>query len=262
MNGHVANHQNPYAPYFPQSVPPPIRQNSRSMIPRFPSLDRLWPLTTAFRTSLYSAPSEKTKSSAASSAPSRSASRHPSGRGRGGETKQIDPNALVSPTVLGQQVQLGKGRIPANMEIKHSSPATEVKYERAPTHRGFSLQSSAAIPPIHREPPTIYAQQRPVYPHNPEPQPPRRQPLDSTGHRHHRRQKSSESPPNTRSHKHPSSTRHHRQNSAGHPVRPHRSRSRSRSRSDNEAVRKTKSDSRKMRPSAAKVYNNEYPSYS
>lgn len=242
--------QNFSAPHFPHPMPPPPRQHSRSMIPRFPSLDKLWPLTTAFRSSLYSAPSTKTKSSGGSSVPS--------GRGRDGETKQINPDALVSPTVLGQEVRLGKGRIPVDMEIKHSNPANEVRYQTAPMHRGYSLQSSASMPPNRREPPTIYAQQRPAYFHNPEPQPPRRQPSDSSNHRHHRRQKSNEY---SRSHNHQSSTRHHRQNSVEHPARPHRSRSRSRSRNDPESARRPKPDSRRGGSSTAKVYNyTGYPS--
>lgn len=267
-------YQHPSATQSGQPIPATWagRESSKSALPRFPSLDRLWPLTSAFRTSIYSSPSTKTKSSGASSAPSRATTIRPSTkRGRSGEQKEINPDALTSPTVLGHELGLGRGRAAMDKEIKHANTANDVTYQTAPMHRGYSLKRGNSIPsttaPVHREPPIPYVQPpRPSYSQDQS----RRRPSDSSEPRQHQRKKSADSPRRLGSHsRQQSATRHHsRQNSAEHAARAaHRSRSRSRSRNagtgDNstEVNKKVKvphaHDPRRLRSSQAQVH--EYP---
>ena len=142
--------------YFPAHGPPlaastaKLNASSRSpgRTPRFPSFERLWPLTSAFRTSIYSSPStrtSRTKSSAASSAPSRSHSRHASRRGRKGDPKQLSIDALIGPTSLQQGVGLGRDDNPIdNMQIKHVRGAmvNDARYETAPILPAMSAQNN------------------------------------------------------------------------------------------------------------------------
>lgn len=140
--------------YFPSHGPPlvastaKLNPSSSVRTPRFPSFERLWPLTTAFRTSIYSSPStrtSRTKSSAASSAPSRSRSRHASRRGRRDEPKQLNIDALVSPTSLQHEFGLGRDNNPIdNMQIKHVRGAmvNDARYETAPMLSAMSAQNN------------------------------------------------------------------------------------------------------------------------
>ena len=143
-------------PYFPShghlaSSTAKLNPNSSTSsvrTPRFPSLDRLWPLTSAFRTSIYSSPStrtSRTKSSAASSAPSRSRSRHASRRGRKEDPKQLSIDALLSPTTLQQGFGLGRDTDPIDrMQIKHVRGAmvNDARYETAPMLPAMSAQNN------------------------------------------------------------------------------------------------------------------------
>jgi len=140
--------------YFPAHGPPlaastaKLNPTSPGRTPRFPSFERLWPLTSAFRTSIYSSPStrtSRTKSSAASSAPSRSHSRHASRRGRKGDPKQLSIDALIGPTSLQQGVGLGRDDNPIdNMQIKHVRGAmvNDARYETAPILPAMSAQNN------------------------------------------------------------------------------------------------------------------------
>jgi hypothetical protein len=140
--------------YFPAHGPPlaastaKLNHTSSIRTPRFPNLDRLWPLTSAFRTSIYSSPStrtSRTKSSAASSAPSRSRSQHASRRGRKEEPKQLSIDALISPTSLHRGVGLGWDSDPVDsVQIKHVRGAmvNDARYETAPAHSAMSAQNN------------------------------------------------------------------------------------------------------------------------
>ena len=139
--------------YFPSHGPPlaastaKLNATSPTRTPRFPSFDRLWPLTSAFRTSIYSSPStrtSRTKSSTASSVPSRSRSRRASRRGRKEEQKQLSIDALVNPTILQQGVGLGRDSDPIDrMQIKHVRGAmvNDARYETAPMLAAMSAQN-------------------------------------------------------------------------------------------------------------------------
>ena len=140
--------------YYPSHGPPlassTARLNPTSPVrtPRFPSLERLWPLTSAFRTSIYSSPStrtSRTKSSAASSAPSRSRSRNASRRGRKEEPKHLSIDALISPMSLHQGVGLGRDNDSMDtMQIKHVRGAmvNDARYETAPMLPAMSAQNN------------------------------------------------------------------------------------------------------------------------
>ena len=140
--------------YFPAHGPPLAASTTKlnptpsTRTPRFPSLERLWPLTSAFRTSIYSSPStrtSRTKSSAASSAPSRSRSRRTSRRGRKEESKQLGIDALLSPTNLQQGFGLGRDNDPIDsMQIKHVRGAmvNDARYETAPMVPAMSVQNN------------------------------------------------------------------------------------------------------------------------
>jgi len=153
--------------YFPAHGPPlaastaKLNPTSPTRTPRFPSLERLWPLTSAFRTSIYSSPStrtSRTKSSAASSAPSRSHSRHASRRGRKGDPKQLSIDALLGPTGLQQGVGLGRDNDPIDsMQIKHVRGAmvNDARYETAPILPAMSAQNNFFnVPPPLSSPTT------------------------------------------------------------------------------------------------------------
>ncbi|KAF9649515.1 hypothetical protein BDM02DRAFT_3186269 [Thelephora ganbajun] len=139
--------------YFPTRGPPlsastaKLNPTSSIRTPRFPSFERLWPLTSAFRTSIYSSPStrtSRTKSSAASSAPSRSRSRRASRRGRKEEPKKLNIDALISPMSLQQGVGLGRDSDPIDsMQIKHVRGAmvNDARYETAPMLPAMSAQN-------------------------------------------------------------------------------------------------------------------------
>ena len=154
--------------YFPAHGPPlaastaKLNATSPARTPRFPSFDRLWPLTSAFRTSIYSSPStrtSRTKSSAASSAPSRSRSRHASRRGRKEEPKQLSIDALVSPTNLQQGFGLGRDNNPIdNMQIKHVRGAmvNDARYETAPMVPAMSVQNN-----FFNDPPSLSSPTKP-----------------------------------------------------------------------------------------------------
>ena len=146
--------------YFPAHGPPLAASTTKlnpapsTRTPRFPSFERLWPLTSAFRTSIYSSPStrtSRTKSSAASSAPSRSRSRHASRRGRKDESKHHGIDALLSPTNLQQGFGLGRDNDPIDsMQIKHVRGAmvNDARYETAPMLPAMSAQNNFfSIPP-------------------------------------------------------------------------------------------------------------------
>ena len=151
---HVSTSNSSQIPaYFPAHGPPlaastaKLNPTSSIRTPRFPSFERLWPLTSAFRTSIYSSPStrtSRTKSSAASSAPSRSHSRRASRRGRREEPKQLSIDALVSPTSLQHGVGLGRDNDPIDrMQIKHVRGAmiNDARYETAPILPAMSAQN-------------------------------------------------------------------------------------------------------------------------
>jgi len=149
--------------YFPAHGPPftssttKLNATSPTRTPRFPSFDRLWPLTSAFRTSLYSSPStrtSRTKSSTASSAPSRSRSRRASRRGRKEEPKQLNIDALFSPTNPQYGLGLGRDNDPIDrMQIKHVRGAmvNDARYETAPMVPAMSVQNNFfnVPPPLH-----------------------------------------------------------------------------------------------------------------
>jgi hypothetical protein len=143
------------APAYYHSQGPPLATSTTKLnptspirTPRFPSFDRLWPLTSAFRTSLYSSPStrtSRTKSSAASSAPSRSRSRRTSRRGRKEDQKPLSIDAILSPTNLQQGFGLGRDNNPIdNMQIKHVRGAmvNDARYETAPMLPAMSAQNN------------------------------------------------------------------------------------------------------------------------
>lgn len=142
VNAHFPNHGPPHASTTRLNPTSPTRT------PRFPSLDRLWPLTSAFRTSLYSSPStrtSRTKSSAASSAPSRSRSRNRSRRGRKEEPKHLSIDTLISPMNLQQGIGLGRDVDPIDsMQIKHVRGAKihDARYETAPMLSAMSAQNN------------------------------------------------------------------------------------------------------------------------
>jgi len=144
--------------YFPAHGPlhatstTKLNPSSSIRSPRFPAFERLWPLTSAFRTSIYSSPStrtSRTKSSAASSAPSRSHNRRPSRRGRKEEPLSID--TLINPTGLQHGVGLGRDNDPIDsMQIKHVRGAmvNDARYETAPMVPAMSAQNNFFnIPP-------------------------------------------------------------------------------------------------------------------
>ena len=140
--------------YFPAHGPPLAASTAKlnttpaTRTPRFPSFERLWPLTSAFRTSIYSSPStrtSRTKSSAASSAPSRSHSRRASRRGRKDDPRQLSIDALLGPTSLQQGVGLGRDNNPIDsMQIKHVRGAmvNDARYETAPILPAMSAQNN------------------------------------------------------------------------------------------------------------------------
>jgi hypothetical protein len=133
-----------------------LNPTSSIRTPRFPSFERLWPLTSAFRTSLYSSPStrtSRTKSSAASSAPSRSRSRNASRRGRKEEPKHLSIDALINPMGLQHGFGLGRDNDPIDsMQIKHVRGAmvNDARYETAPMLPAMSAQNnfSNTLPPL------------------------------------------------------------------------------------------------------------------
>ena len=151
--------------YFPAHGPPlaasTTKHNATSSTraPRFPSFERLWPLTSAFRTSIYSSPSTRTSrtKSSVSSGPSRSRSRRASRRGRKEEPKQLSIDALTSPTTLQQGVGLGRDNNPIdNMQIKHVRGAmvNDARYETAPMLVAMSAQNNFFNPPPPLSSPT------------------------------------------------------------------------------------------------------------
>ena len=169
---HVATSNSSHVPpYFPAHGPPlassTAKLNATSPIrtPRFPSFERLWPLTSAFRTSIYSSPStrtSRTKSSAASSAPSRSHSRRASRRGRKDEPKQLSIDALISPMSLQHGVGLGRDNNPIDsMQIKHVRGAmiNDARYETAPMLPAMSAQNN-----FYHVPPPLSSPTRPTPP--------------------------------------------------------------------------------------------------
>ena len=117
------------ASHFPTHSPPLAASAAKLdpilsiRVPSFPNLDKLWPLTSAFRTGIYSSPStrtSRTKCSAASSAPSCSCSRRASRRGRKEGPKQLSIDALISPTSLHRGVGLGWDSDPvSSVQIRH-----------------------------------------------------------------------------------------------------------------------------------------------
>lgn len=144
--------------YFSAQGPPAsttkLNPTSPTRTPRFPTLDRLWPLTSAFRTSLYSSPStrtSRTKSSAASSAPSRSRGQNVSRRGRKDEPGRPSIDALFSPTSLQRGFGLGRDNNPTDsMQIKHVRGAmiNDARYETAPMLPAMSAQNNFFNAPI------------------------------------------------------------------------------------------------------------------
>ena len=157
--------------YFPAHGPSlsssttKLNATSPTRTPRFPSFDRLWPLTSAFRTSLYSSPStrtSRTKSSTASSVPSRSHSRHASRRGRKEEPKQLSIDALISPTSPQYGFGLGRDSDPIDrMQIKHVRGAmvNDARYETAPMVPAMSVQNN-----FFNVPPPLHSPTRPISP--------------------------------------------------------------------------------------------------
>lgn len=151
LDAHYPTHGPPLAASTTRLNPTPSIRT-----PRFPSFDRLWPLTSAFRTSLYSSPStrtSRTKSSAASSAPSRSRSRNASRRGRKEEPKHLSIDALINHAGLQHGIGLGRDNNPIdNMQIKHVRGAmvNDARYETAPMLPAMSAQNqfSNSLPPL------------------------------------------------------------------------------------------------------------------
>ena len=145
-----------YSAHGPPASTTRLNPTSSIRTPRFPSFEKLWPLTSAFRTSLYSSPStrtSRTKSSAASSAPSRSRSRTASRRGRKEEPKQLSIDALIGPMSLQRGMGLGRDHDPIDsMQIKHVRGAmvNDARYETAPMLPAMSAQNnfSNTIPPV------------------------------------------------------------------------------------------------------------------
>ena len=152
-SSHLDAHYHAHGPPLTTSTTK-LNPTSSVRTPRFPSLDRLWPLTSAFRTSIYSSPStrtSRTKSSAASSAPSRSRSRNQ--RGRKEEPRQLSIDALINPMSLHHGIGLGRDNDPLdNVQIKHVRGAmvNDARYETAPMLPALSAQNnfSNSIPPL------------------------------------------------------------------------------------------------------------------
>ena len=117
---HLDAHYHAHGPPLTTSTTK-LNPTSSVQTPCSHSLNRLWPLTSAFRTSICSSPSthtSRTKPFAASSAPSRSRSRNR--RGRKEEPRQISIDALISPMSLHHGIGLGRDNDPLdNVQVKH-----------------------------------------------------------------------------------------------------------------------------------------------